>query len=80
MTSRDIGFVPVLDLNGTGTAGINYTAIFTETNNVYVGSGAVFIVDSSNLSLTTSDGATITSFRVESIGTQVWVDYVGNGQ
>jgi len=26
------------------------------------------------------DGATITSFRVESIGTQVWVDYVGNGQ
>lgn len=26
------------------------------------------------------DGATITSFRVENIGSQVWVDYVGNGQ
>ena len=26
------------------------------------------------------DGATITSFKVENIGSQVWVDYVGNGQ
>jgi hypothetical protein len=26
------------------------------------------------------DAATITSFKVENIGSQVWVDYVGNGQ